>query len=246
MSSLRERLPMSMTMTRVVSRRGRARFGVFVGLIACATPVTSTTTRPPTPAPAPATSTRDYGRIEQEVLAALNQARTGPATAAAWLEELAGYYSGTRVKRPWWPITIQTTEGVAAVREAIGAVRAQAPVAPLSMNAALVSAARDHVNDQGRTGDIGHTGSDGSTTITRVARYATWQISIAENIDYQPMVRGRDVIESLLVDDGVADRGHRRNIYQSSARLVGIACGPHPKYGAMCVIVQTGGISAKR
>jgi uncharacterized protein YkwD len=190
-------------------------------------------------------TTRDYRRIEQEVLAALNQARRQPATAAAWLEELTGYYSGTRVRRPWWPITMQTTEGVAAVREAVDALRAQAPVVALTTSAALVSAARDHVADQGRTGAVGHTGSDGSTTMTRVARYATWQVSIAENIDYQPMVRGRDVIESLLVDDGVADRGHRRNIFQSSARLVGIACGPHPKYGAMCVIVQTGGITPK-
>ena len=180
------------------------------------------------------------------MLSALNQARTTPGTAATWLEELAGYYTGTRVKRPWWPITMQTTEGVPAVREAVAAVRAQSPVAALSLNDALVRAARDHVNDQGRTGAVGHTGSDGSTTMTRVARYATWQISIAENIDYQPMVRGRDVIESLLVDDGVPDRGHRRNIYQSSARLVGIACGPHPKYGAMCVIVQTGGLTVKQ
>ena len=132
------------------------------------------------------------------------------------------------------------------MREAISAVRAQAPVASLSLNAALVSSARDHAKDQARTGAIGHTGSDGSTTIVRVNRYATWQISIAENIDYQPMVRGRDVIESLLVDDGVPDRGHRRNIYQSSARLVGIACGPHPKYEAMCVIVQTGGLAARK
>lgn len=141
---------------------------------------------------------------------------------------------------------MQTTEGVAAVREAISAVRAQAPVAALSLNAALVSAARDHANDQARTGAVGHTGSDGSTTMTRVARYGTWQVSIAENIDYQPMVRGRDVIESLLVDDGVSDRGHRKNIFQSSARLVGIACGPHPRYEAMCVIVQTGGLTTKK
>jgi hypothetical protein len=59
------------------------------------------------------------------------------------------------------------------------------------------------------------------------------------------MVRGQDVIESLIVDDGVQGRGHRRNVFQSSARLVGIACGPHPKYEAMCVIVQAGGITAK-
>jgi uncharacterized protein YkwD len=179
------------------------------------------------------------------VLRALNEARTRPAVAAGWLEQLAGYYSGTRVKRPWWPITLQTTEGVRAVREAIDALGAQAPVAPLTVNAALTRAARDHAADQAKSGGTRHTGSDGSTTQSRVGRYATWEISIAENIDYQPMVRGQDVIESLLVDDGVPDRGHRRNIYQSSARLVGVACGPHPKYEAMCAIVQTGGITAK-
>ena len=43
----------------------------------------------------------------------------------------------------------------------------------------------------------------------RVARYGTWLISINENIDYQPMLSGRAVIESLLIDDGVRDRGHR-------------------------------------
>lgn len=59
------------------------------------------------------------------------------------------------------------------------------------------------------------------------------------------MIRGRDVIESLLVDDGVPGRGHRHNIYQASAKLVGIACGPHPQYEAMCVIVQTGGVARK-
>lgn len=231
--------------TGFVSRSGHARL-VSIGLvaIACASPIPTSSPTRPTPSPAQV-SGRDYSRIEAEVLSALNQARTSPLTAAGWLEELAGYYTGTRVKRPWWSITLQTTEGVAAVREAVAAVRAQPAVVALSVNAALVSAARDHAKDQARTGATGHTGGDGSTTIIRVDRYATWRVSIAENIDYQPMVRGRDVIESLLVDDGVPDRGHRRNIFQSSARLVGIACGPHPKFEAMCVIVQTGGITPK-
>lgn len=232
---------LSVSMTMTVSRSGRARLLTFLLAAGCATSGSTGSTVRPSPLP----TARDYGRIEQEVLAALNEARTDPRGSAAWLDELAGYFTGTRLKRPWWPFALQTREGVDAVREAAAAMRAQAPVTALSMSAALVRAARDHVNDQGRTGAMGHTGTDGSTTMTRVNRYATWRVSIAENIDYQPMVRGRDVIESLLVDDGVSDRGHRRNIYQSSARLVGIACGPHPKYEAMCVIVQTGGISAK-
>jgi uncharacterized protein YkwD len=246
MRPLSGRLRMSMRTTCSVSRSGHARLAIAaVVLVSCATPMATSAPQRTAPSSVPTTATRDYSRIEAEVRAALNQARTSPALAATWLEELAGYYSGTRVKRPWWPITLQTTEGLAAVREAIAALRAQAAVPALSLNSALVSAARDHANDQARTGATGHIGGDGSTTIIRVNRYATWQVSIAENIDYQPMVRGRDVIESLLVDDGVPDRGHRKNIFQPTARLVGIACGPHPKYEAMCVIVQTGGLGPK-
>jgi hypothetical protein len=52
-------------------------------------------------------------------------------------------------------------------------------------------------------------------------------------------------VQDLLIDDGVPDRGHRRNIYEPSARFVGVACGLHPRYGGMCVIVQTGVFIAK-
>jgi uncharacterized protein YkwD len=136
-------------------------------------------------------------------------------------------------------------EGAAAVREAVGVLRARAPIGVLTLDLSLTRAARDHVADQARTGATGHTGSDGSTTLTRVARYGTWMVSVNENIDYAPMLSGRDVIESLLIDDGVRDRGHRRNIFDATSRVVGIACGPHPRYVATCVIVQAGGMTAK-
>ncbi|MEO5568546.1 MAG: CAP domain-containing protein [Gemmatimonadaceae bacterium] len=179
------------------------------------------------------------------MLAGLNVARTNPTAMAGQLQQLEAYFTGTRFKRPSWAIAVQTVEGVGAVREAVRAVRGQRPVAALTRNASLTRAARDHAVDHARTGNTGHTGSDGSNTATRVARYGTWQISLSENIDFAPMVHGRDVIESLLIDDGVRDRGHRRNIYEPSARLVGIACGPHPKFTATCVIVQAGGIIPK-
>src|SRR4051812_21488459 len=110
---------LSMHTTAVVSRSGHARLAM-VGLFAmsCAAPMATTSPARPVPTSLPP---RNYSRIESEVLAALNQARTNPAVAATWLEELAGYYSGTRLKRPWAPITLLTTEGVAAVREAITA-----------------------------------------------------------------------------------------------------------------------------
>ena len=44
---------------------------------------------------------------------------------------------------------------------------------------------------------------------------------------------------TLLIDDGVANRGHRNRLLDPSFRVTGIACGDH-KMGAMCVITLAG------
>jgi uncharacterized protein YkwD len=222
---------------------GRGRFVVvLLGSLSCAPGVVTTTPLPgPSSPTVPVTQPRNYAVIESEVLAALNRARTDPRGMAATLDGLLSYFNGRVLKRPHWPIAIQTNEGTAAVREASAALRSQTPVGPLTQSTALTKAARDHATDQARTGAVGHTGADGSSTKTRAERYGTWQISLSENIDYSQMVRGSDVIENLIVDDGVPDRGHRRNIYDPTVKVVGIACGPHPRYAAMCVMVHAGG-----
>jgi hypothetical protein len=44
------------------------------------------------------------------------------------------------------------------------------------------------------------------------------------------------VVIDLIVDDGVKDRGHRHNIFDPLAKVVGVACGRHDTYGYMCVM----------
>jgi uncharacterized protein YkwD len=235
-------VPLSLAMTRSVSLHGRARFLVAIVAAGCAAPMQS----PPISRPStPASAVRDYGRIEGEVFAALNRARTDPQGMAASIEELIRHYDGRLFRRPSSPMAIQTNEGAAAAREAVSALRAQRPVGRLAPSPGLTRAARDHVDDQGRSGSTGHTGSDGSSVTDRVARYGAWEVSISENIDYSPVVHGGEIIENLLIDDGVSDRGHRRNIFEPSSTVVGIACGPHPRYAATCVIVQAGGFRPK-
>ena len=41
---------------------------------------------------------------------------------------------------------------------------------------------------------------------------------------------------SLLVDDGVASRGHSRNLLDKAFTLIGVAVGPRPVYRHMCVM----------
>jgi uncharacterized protein YkwD len=231
-----------MPLRRFVSRHGRGRLLIVLGLFGCA----AAFQLPGSPAqPAATTSLSDYGRIEGEVIDALNRARTSPASVATDLDALTRYFSGKLLQRPGQQIAVQTAEGVAAVREAASAARSQAPVSAVALSSVLSRAARDQAVDQARTGATGHVSADGSTVDIRVKRYGTWSRSLSENIEYSSFSRGAEVIENLLVDDGVPDRGHRKNIYDPTARVVGVACGPHPKYGSMCVIVQAGGFTPK-
>lgn len=196
------------------------------------------TSTPETQAPA---TTVDYRRIERETLAELNSVRANPAGYVANLSALLPLFNGTLIKKPGMTVSIRTNEGAAAVREAINALQHQAPVPTLTLASGMSAAAGDLANDQRRTGELGHTGSDGSSPGTRLNAHGSWQQSYSENVDYGPFLTGRDVIVDLLVDDGVPGRGHRHNIFDGGARVVGIACGPHPKFRSMCVIDQASG-----
>jgi uncharacterized protein YkwD len=197
------------------------------------------------PGTLPRAENADFARIEAEVLRELNRVRTDPNGYAAIVEGLLPLYSGNLLRRPGWPSPVRTVEGATAAREAISVLRTQSPLGALSPTVGLTAAARDLVRDQGATGNTGHVGSNGSTTASRIADHGTWSVSYAENIDYAPVIGGRDVIEDFLIDDGVADRAHRRNVFQVSARVIGIACGPHPRYGTVCVLVQAGGFTGR-
>lgn len=180
--------------------------------------------------------------FERALLAEHNAARTDPAGYARHLEALLPHFTGTVLRRPGSTVGLQTNEGATAVREAIRALREQAPVAALEWSDGIFRAARDHVRDQGPRGATGHNGSDGSTMDSRLRRYGAWLSTAAENIDYGS-ANARDVLISLIVDDGVPSRGHRRNIFNPNIRVMGGACGEHTRYRTMCVIDYAGGFT---
>ncbi len=68
----------------------------------------------------------------------------------------------------------------------------------------------------------------------RLTRYGRWSGKIGENISYGRS-DARDVVIQLLVDDGIRSRGHRKNIFDPEFRVVGVGCGQHAGYRAMCV-----------
>ncbi len=171
--------------------------------------------------------------LEKQVLREMNLARARPAGYAGSLEELRKYFKGTRFKRPR-ETAVQTQEGVNAVDDAIAYLKMIEPVEALTPSPGMSQAAKDHVRDQGPKGSLGHQGSDGSGMSERVRRYGNWRGKIAENISYGH-ADAREVVIQLIIDDGNPDRGHRETLFDPDHRVVGVACGHHAQYRAMCV-----------
>lgn len=179
---------------------------------------------------------RQTARLEGQILRELNLLRADPRAYARHLQAMRHRYDGALLRREPGERPVRTVEGVVALDECIDVLDEQGrPRTPLEENTALARAARDHVVDQGPTGAVGHRGTDGSSSFHRISRHGRSLARSAEVIDYG-WTAARDVVIDLLVDDGVADRGHRRALLDDRYRLAGVACGPHARFQMMCVV----------
>ena len=191
--------------------------------------------RRPEPGPPPAEPRPSVAEErESAIIAELNAARTDPGGYAAKLEARRRFYADQVLRLPGQP-PIMTREGITALDEAIAALRSTEPMPPVDLADPLVRAARDHVRDLGPKGAIAHEGTDGSSPSIRVRRYASSVRTVGEVISFGPD-NASSVIAELLVDDGVANRGHRKILLDPRFRTAGAACGPHAEYRVMCVI----------
>ncbi|HVO38139.1 MAG TPA: CAP domain-containing protein [Spirochaetia bacterium] len=175
-----------------------------------------------------------FSAVDADVVLEINKVRSDPARFSdLYIAPMIGRFSGKGIDRGG--VTLMTQEGAAAVRECVEALHRAAPRGTLKPLAALARAAKDQVRLQGPKGQTGHSGPDGSTPESRVRRYDPGRRFLGENIDYGS-ARAREIVIDLLVDDGVPGRGHRENLLRKDFSTVGVAVGPHAKYGAMCVI----------
>ncbi len=199
---------------------------IFAALIAGCAPVSV----PPPSVPEPSgPNAALHGRIAAEV----NAARADPAAYARKARALRTLFRGDRLERPG-RIALVTREGVAAVDEAVDFLERQTPLPALRASPQVDRAARDHAADQGRTGEVGHAGGDGSSPSDRMRRYARWTAT-GEAIAYGSG-DAEEVVLQLIVDDGVPDRGHRRILFNPDYTLIGVACGPHRVWRQVCVL----------
>ena len=181
------------------------------------------------------TTTAAADALAREVVTELNRLRANPPAWTAHLRTWRAQFRGNLVHRPGNPVLLRTQEGVAAVDEAIAALQNTPALAPLSWADGLARAAADHAREQAASGALGHRGADGSGPSQRVNRYGRWDRKLGETIDYGRK-SARAVIRSLIIDDGVASRGHRTILLHPDYRVAGAACAGHPRYGQTCVI----------
>lgn len=186
----------------------------------------------------------DFREQEQKVVKELNTARTTPRSYASHLKDMRRYFYGKELRRPG-DIVVLTKEGDAAVVEAIRFLENVKPLPALKLSQGMSQGARDHVEVQGRSGTVGHASNKGNQPWERISRYGTWKKTVGENIAYG-CSRPRDVVISLIIDDGIPGCGHRQNIFNPNFRVVGVSWGPHTIYGTMCVIIFAGDYLEKK
>jgi uncharacterized protein YkwD len=190
--------------------------------------------------PAPAQGGRGADRADLAVLDEINAARADPHGYAQYLRQYLTSFHGRLSQEPG-RIPVRTQEGAAAVEEAIDDLERRAPAPPLSPHGAMSQAALRLVLDEGPAGRMGHVASDGATLSQRLQGAGVWAMIMEEDIAYGPHA-AREVVRDLIVDDGVADRGHREAIFDRQMTHAGVACGPHAAYAWMCVIDFAGAL----
>lgn len=177
--------------------------------------------------------------LEQNVILELNKVRSNPKRyAVEYLEELQVAFNGKIFTYPGqYPLKSQ--EGVAPLIECISLLKGLEPLPLLNSSQGLTKAAEDLLKDQQKFGGIGHLTRNGTTPQKRIERYGEWDICSAEDITYGSN-EARQIVIALLIDDGVPERSHRKNILNPCFRFVGVAFGTHPGYQTMCVIDYAG------
>jgi uncharacterized protein YkwD len=163
--------------------------------------------------------------FEVAVLAEINRARQSPRDYADTLRgvfanmDASGVYSrGTR--------RVATSEGRAAVDEALRFLSAAAPMPPLRMATCLNLAAARHAKAKGSTGNYGHLGATGRNPSERASFLASSPVACSENIAYA-YDDVAEMVAALIVDDAVPSRGHRHNIFDPRMQSFGSGRAAH-------------------
>lgn len=183
-------------------------------------------------------------KLEREVIHELNKVRTDPKRfAEEYMEELRAAFDGKTFTYPG-QTPVLSAEGIFPLNECIEVLKKTSPMPLLYPAEGLAKAAFYLADDQKKHGGIGHISRNGMTPQNRIEKYGEWDICSAEDITYGSF-EAQQIVIALLIDDGVPDRGHRKNVLNPGFRFAGVSFGGHLTYQAMCVIDYAGEYKTK-
>ena len=174
-------------------------------------------------------------KVENQVLKEINYVRRNPKKYIKFLKKLKKGMRGKVLKLPngerW-----QMTEGKSAINEAIRDLKRASRLKEVKYSNGLSEVANIQLKDLKKNINLKHRGKDGSTLATRLSRVGRVGNSAAENISYYSK-DAQTIVLTMIIDDGVRNRGHRKNILSKKFTKIGIAHGKGKSKVSVCVLV---------
>jgi uncharacterized protein YkwD len=163
-----------------------------------------------------------FGQTEEEIklLVLINYCRTEPKQ---FLNEYV---------RPY--LEENELENVPESRSLVRALEKLKPLKPMQFADDLQTVAREHAVDMGKKGLTGHKGFS-----SRYKKHANRYDEVAENCSYG-FDGALDILMQLLIDEDIADLGHRKNLLASAYNYIGIHIAPHKTEVWNCVMAFGG------
>ncbi|OMJ79136.1 hypothetical protein SteCoe_20883 [Stentor coeruleus] len=166
--------------------------------------------------------------------------RSYPKEYAEKLKIEFDHYKGNNVRHRPGTVPLQTREGRFAVEEVYNELLEKEQLCPLELSIGLCNAAIEHCSDTGRLGIVGHIGSRETSLQKRIEDYGKWSGNVIEALDYGS-VSGAEVVLSLLIDDGLTTRPHRKALLNPMFTKIGVGAAPHTEFKTCaCVIFAAG------
>jgi len=186
-------------------------------------------------------SARDVGYltdIEKDIILALNMVRTEPGRyAELYIKPIINSFNGK--SRRINGRNLITEEGSLPAEELYEYLIHHSPVLAFVVAQELCNSADELAHDQSMTGETGHISSHGKGFSLRIKSYGRWKNGVSEMIGYGGKT-AFDIVNNMLIDDGVSDRGHRFIIMDPLFHVVGASVRPHKVYGLTTVIDYAG------
>lgn len=182
----------------------------------------------------------NFDELTKQIIDEHNKVRTDPQSYIEKLENNMKYFRGDVFAKPGED-SIQTNEGKAAYEEAIEFLKRQKAIPTLTHDPRLSQACADHIADIGPKGLATHESTDGKNVSDRIEKYCEWDGACCENIDFGTK-NAEDIIINMIVDDGIQDRAHRRNVFNPELKYFGAMIGPHKEFETITVVDYVAGV----